>query len=179
MSCGLAGKQWRNKAVTIALQAHDNPAVSDRYIRDNSAVTGVLKSWFLRRMRTLSIAIEVIGVNGRRLKLGLLLMVIAILTGSSHAQTSAKRIEITAKRFEFTPAEITLKVGQPVVIVLQSADVAHGLRFRELNLNIKVDKGKTSEAAFTPTKTGTFTGQCSVFCGSGHGHMKLTLHVVN
>lgn len=97
----------------------------------------------------------------------------------THAQTAPRRIEITAKKFNFTPAEITLKKGEPVVIVLKSEDVSHGLRFRELGFNIKVSKGQTSEAPLTPTTTGDFVGQCSVFCGSGHGNMKLTLHVVN
>jgi cytochrome c oxidase subunit 2 len=32
---------------------------------------------------------------------------------------------------------------------------------------------------FTADKTGDFVGHCSVFCGSGHGGMSLTLHVVN
>lgn len=97
---------------------------------------------------------------------------------SASAQTAPRRIEVSAKRFNFTPAEITLKKGEPVVIVLKSIDVAHGLRFRELGFNVKASKGQTSEATFTPTKTGDFVGQCSVFCGSGHGGMKLTLHVV-
>jgi cytochrome c oxidase subunit 2 len=96
-----------------------------------------------------------------------------------HAQTSPRRIEVTAKRFDFMPAEITVKKGEPVVIVLKSADVAHGLSFRELGVNVKVGKGQTRELAFTPAKTGDFVGQCSVFCGSGHGKMKLTLHVVD
>jgi cytochrome c oxidase subunit 2 len=96
----------------------------------------------------------------------------------AQAQTAPRHIEITAKRFEFTPAAITLKKGEPVVIVLTSADVAHGLRFRDLGLDLRANKGQTTERPFTPTKTGDFTGQCSVFCGSGHGHMKLTLHVV-
>ena len=94
------------------------------------------------------------------------------------AQPTPRRIEITAKRFEFMPASITLKKGQPVVILLKSIDVAHGLRFRELGLDLRARKGQTSELPFTPTKTGDFVGQCSVFCGSGHGHMKLTLHIV-
>ena len=95
------------------------------------------------------------------------------------SQTAPRRIEVTAKRFDFTPAEITVKKGEPVVIVLKSVDVAHGLRFRDLGVNVKVDKGKTGELAFTPKKTGDFVGQCSVFCGSGHGSMKLKLHVVD
>jgi cytochrome c oxidase subunit 2 len=95
------------------------------------------------------------------------------------AQAAPKRIEVVAKRFAFEPAEITLKSGQPVVLVLKSTDVAHGLRFRELNLDVKVDKGGTSELPFTPGKTGDFVGHCSVFCGSGHGAMTLTMHVVD
>jgi cytochrome c oxidase subunit 2 len=94
------------------------------------------------------------------------------------AQDAPRRIEVTAKRFAFDPGEITLKKGQPVVLVLKSADVAHGLRFRELNLDIKVPKGSTAELRFTPDKTGDFVGHCAVFCGSGHGAMTLTLHVV-
>ena len=109
-----------------------------------------------------------------------LAMLLAVLFPARpvHANAAPRRIELTAKRFEFTPGEITLKKGEPVVIVLKSMDVAHGLSFRELGFNVKASKGQTSEAAFTPTQTGDFVGQCSVFCGSGHGHMKLTLHVV-
>jgi cytochrome c oxidase subunit 2 len=92
---------------------------------------------------------------------------------------NAHRIEITAKRFEFAPSEITVKKGEPVVLVIKSADVAHGLRFRELNLNVTVSKGGTGQLSFTPDKTGDFVGHCSVFCGSGHGSMTLTMHVVN
>jgi cytochrome c oxidase subunit 2 len=89
-----------------------------------------------------------------------------------------RRIVITAKRFFYAPGEITLKRGQPVVLVLKSADVAHGLRFRDLNINVKVKAGGIAEMQFTPDKTGDFIGHCSVFCGSGHGSMTLKLHVV-
>ena len=99
--------------------------------------------------------------------------------GRLQAQDSpARRIQVTAKRFGYQPDNITLKKGEPVILVLTSADVAHGLRFRELNLNAKIDKGRSSELSFTPTRTGDFVGHCSVFCGTGHGRMTLTLHVV-
>ncbi|MGA3345660.1 MAG: cupredoxin domain-containing protein [Terracidiphilus sp.] len=87
-------------------------------------------------------------------------------------------IQVTAKRFAFEPAEITVEQGEPVVLELKSADVAHGLRIRELNLDVKVGKGATIQAAFTPQALGDFVGHCSVFCGSGHGQMTLTIHVV-
>jgi len=95
-----------------------------------------------------------------------------------HSQEAPRRIEVTAKRFAYEPAEVTLKKGQPVVLVIKSLDVAHGLRFRDLNLDTKIDKGGSGELQFTPTRTGDFVGHCSVFCGSGHGGMTLTLHVV-
>jgi len=100
-------------------------------------------------------------------------------TGIVRAQDAPKRIEVTAKRFAYEPSDITIKKGQPVILVIKSLDVAHGLRFRDLNLNAKVSKGGSTELRFTPDKTGNFVGHCSVFCGSGHGGMMLTLHVVD
>jgi cytochrome c oxidase subunit 2 len=94
------------------------------------------------------------------------------------AQAGPKHIEIIAKRFSYEPSSVTLKKGEPVVITLKSTDVAHGIHFKELNLQAKIDKGGSGELAFTPDKTGDFVGHCSVFCGSGHGSMTLTFHVV-
>jgi cytochrome c oxidase subunit 2 len=118
-------------------------------------------------------------------KFVLLVALVAVVIASVYsarvvrAQAAPKRVEVIAKRFAFEPGEITLKKGQPVILVLKSTDVAHGLRFGDLNLNVKVDKGGTAELPFTPEKTGDFAGYCSVFCGAGHGAMTLTLHVVN
>jgi cytochrome c oxidase subunit II len=106
------------------------------------------------------------------------LCVVILLARPATSETAPRRVEVTAHRSAFAPGEISLKKGQPVILVLKSSDVAHGLRFRELNLEVKVKKGGTTEMRFTPRKTGTFVGHCSVFCGSGHGAMTLTLHVV-
>ena len=103
----------------------------------------------------------------------------SVRPSSVMAQGEPKRVEVVAKKFAFEPGELTLKKGEPVVLVLKSTDVAHGLRFRELNVDVRVKEGGTSEVQFTPDKTGDFVGHCSVFCGSGHGTMVLTLHVVN
>ena len=100
------------------------------------------------------------------------------LSGFVTPADSPKHIDVSVKRFAYEPSEITLKKGEPVVIELTTRDVAHGLKFKELDLNSKFEKGKPGELAFTPTQTGDFVGHCSVFCGSGHGSMTLTLHVV-
>ena len=89
-----------------------------------------------------------------------------------------QHVDVTASKFKFSPAEATVKVGQPVEIDLKSADVAHGLRLSDFNASAKAAKGETAKLTFTPDKTGDFTGHCSVFCGSGHGSMTFVLHVV-
>jgi cytochrome c oxidase subunit II len=108
---------------------------------------------------------------------GVLAITCVAFSRPAPAADPPKRIEVTARRFSYTPSEITLKVGQPVVIVLKSEDVAHGLKFKELNLQTEIGKGTASELSFTPTKSGDFIGHCSHFCGAGHGSMILTLHV--
>lgn len=103
----------------------------------------------------------------------------ACVTPVLAAQATPRRLVIEAKRFDFGPGEITLKKGEPVILVLKSQDVDHGLRIRELNINLKVHAGSTAEVQLTPTEAGDFVGHCSVFCGSGHGSMALKVHVVN
>jgi cytochrome c oxidase subunit 2 len=117
------------------------------------------------------------GILVRTLVVGCLVMGSLTLSGFSPAPDAPRRIEVSVKKFAYTPAEITAKKGEPVVLVLTTEDVAHGLKFKELDLNAKFEKGKTAELAFTPDKVGDFVGHCSVFCGSGHGSMSLTLHV--
>lgn len=91
---------------------------------------------------------------------------------------SPRRIEITAKRFAFDPSVITLKENETVLLVLKSMDVSHGLRIRELGLDLKASKDNPGEELITPRKAGDFVGHCSVFCGAKHGTMKITFHVV-
>ena len=92
---------------------------------------------------------------------------------------SPRRIEITAKRFTYDPEAITLKRGEPVVLVLHSIDVTHGLKIADFNINSKdIKKGKDTEFQFSPQQTGHYVGQCAHFCGKGHGDMKLQINVV-
>lgn len=104
---------------------------------------------------------------------------LAVASGAKvSSQSLPQRIEVTAKRFAFTPGEITLKKGQPAILVLKSEDVAHGIRILELNVELKTKARGTAQIEFTPDKTGDFIGHCWVFCGSGHGSMMIKVHVV-
>jgi cytochrome c oxidase subunit II len=116
-------------------------------------------------------------VSGRTIPASVLILGSLALSGFAAGSDTPKTVNVSAKRFVFEPSQITLKKGEPVIVELTTQDVAHGLKFKELNLSARIEKGKTAELAFTPTQTGDFVGHCSVFCGSGHGSMTLTLHV--
>ena len=86
-------------------------------------------------------------------------------------------VEITAKRWEFSPNEITLKKGEPVVLRLKSEDVTHGFFSRKLKIESDIQPGKTTDVPLTPEAAGAYTVICDVFCGSGHGNMKMKIVV--
>lgn len=86
-------------------------------------------------------------------------------------------VEITAKRFAFTPDKVTLKKGQTVKLRLHSEDVTHGFFLRPLKLDEEIPAGGTTEVTVTPQTTGTFTTICDHFCGANHGNMMMTIVV--
>jgi cytochrome c oxidase subunit 2 len=99
------------------------------------------------------------------------LIIFSLCAATIHAQDSPKVIEIHAKRFSFTPSEITLVKGETVTLDLIADDTVHGLSIPDLNVNATINKGKETRVEVTPSQTGTFNGQCNHFCGVGHGSM--------
>jgi cytochrome c oxidase subunit 2 len=93
------------------------------------------------------------------------------------AQNEQRVIEVHAKRFEFSPAEITVKKGETVTLSLISDDVPHSLLVEGLGVNAAVSKGHPIQVKLTPDKTGDFPGRCGKFCGVGHGGMRFVVHV--
>jgi hypothetical protein len=68
---------------------------------------------------------------------------------------SPRRIEITAKRFAYDPDVIALKRGEPVVLVLHSVDVTHGLKIADFNINSEdIKKGKDTANRRSSVKLG-------------------------
>jgi cytochrome c oxidase subunit 2 len=96
----------------------------------------------------------------------------------TRASDSPKVIEITAKKFEFTPNEITLKKGEPVILRLTSSDRVHGFMSKPLKVDTDIPAGKTTDVAVTPDTVGDFTIICDHYCGTGHGNMKMKATVV-
>ena len=80
-------------------------------------------------------------------------------------------IQIKAKRFEYTPNEITLKKGVPVVLELTSLDRLHGFNCPAFKIRGDIKPQQITKISFTPDKAGTFEFHCDNFCGSGHENM--------
>ena len=107
----------------------------------------------------------------------LALLLLAALVATATAGEEPRTIAITAKRFEFVPATITLKKGETVKLLVKSEDVTHGLFLRPLKIDTDLTPGEVQEITVTPQTAGTFTAICHHFCGAGHGGMKLTVIV--
>jgi cytochrome c oxidase subunit II len=87
------------------------------------------------------------------------------------AQAQPRTIKVSAKRFTFTPSEIALKKGEPVVFELTTEDVFMGFNAPDFGVRSDIVPGKTTKVSLTPNKTGTFIFLCDVFCGDGHETM--------
>ncbi|MEO8156861.1 MAG: cupredoxin domain-containing protein [Betaproteobacteria bacterium] len=86
-------------------------------------------------------------------------------------------IRLSVKRFEYSPNEIVLRKGVPVVIEVESVDVVHGFNAPDLGVRTDVIPGKVARISVTPQKTGRFTFHCDVFCGTGHEDLSGTIVV--
>jgi cytochrome c oxidase subunit II len=109
--------------------------------------------------------------------MGVVAMIAMCSAPRTHAGTSVPVITIHAARYDFSPAEITLKKGETVQLVLIADDVAHGLAVDDLNLRVDMPKHQTESLLFTPDVAGDFEGGCSRYCGTGHEDMTFTVHV--
>ena len=105
---------------------------------------------------------------------------IGLGAGAAHvaAQPAEQVIKITAKKFDYTPSQITLKKGVPVVLEFTTTDVMMGFNAPDLGARTDIVPGQVVRARIVPDKTGTFTFFCDIFCGSGHEDMTGTITVV-
>jgi len=109
---------------------------------------------------------------------------------ASRSQLSPPQIiEISAKKYEFTPSEFHVHAGAHVELSVHSEDVTHGVKldaypegatdkrmpglvFSQPNENGKVKKGEDQVVDFVAQEPGTYDFKCAKFCGFGHDKMK-------
>jgi cytochrome c oxidase subunit 2 len=98
-------------------------------------------------------------------------------------------IEVSAKKYEFTPGEIHVKKGAKIQLKVHSEDETHGVKldafpegtkdkskpgliFDPPNENGKVTKGVDQVVDFVAREPGTYVFKCAKVCGLGHDRMK-------
>ncbi|MES2407032.1 MAG: cupredoxin domain-containing protein [Pseudomonadota bacterium] len=116
---------------------------------------------------------------------GIKLIVLAAVLGAglvsagdyASVQTEDRVIKIVAKKFDYTPNEIKLKKGVPVVLEFTTLDVFMGFKVPDLGVRADIIPGKVSRVRLVPDKVGNFPFVCDVFCGSGHEEMGGTIIV--
>ena len=92
-------------------------------------------------------------------------------SGSWAATAGAQRIAMQARKFEFIPAEVTVRKGRTVTFVLSAVDFPHGFNLPDFGVRVDLVPGKTVEVTITPAKPGRFHYLCDNFCGDGHDRM--------
>ncbi len=105
-------------------------------------------------------------------------ILVGLLLAAAPAPVAERVVEITAKKFEFAPASIELKLGVPVILEIRSLDRKHGFTSPDLKVDTQVEAGDVTRVRLVPDRPGTFEFHCNVFCGSGHEEMTGQIVVV-
>ncbi|MBZ5575538.1 MAG: cupredoxin domain-containing protein [Acidobacteriia bacterium] len=106
---------------------------------------------------------------------GLLAIVAACLIlaqDTPSASGPVTEIRMTAKKYEFAPDTVRVKVGDRVKLIITSLDHTHGIKLEAMHIDRKVEKGETITVEFIAGQPGTYPFECSHFCGLGHKKMK-------
>lgn len=87
--------------------------------------------------------------------------------GMGHDETTpvaegARRIEVTARSFEFDPDEITVTAGEDVAIVLTSEDILHDFTVDDLDAHVAAEDGESNEGGLRADDPGRYTYYCTV-----------------
>src|SRR5262252_7331981 len=114
-----------------------------------------------------------------------LLVGVGMTAGSHRVATAAvagaaeQVVKMTAKRFEYSPSQITLKKDVPVILEITALDRDHGFKIPELGIRADLKSGEVTRVRIVPDRIGTFEFHCDVFCGSGHEDMSGEIVVVD
>ena len=89
------------------------------------------------------------------------------------AGAPVKEIEVSAKKYEFTPAEIEVPVNTLLRLHLKATDKEHGFELKSVKDScVKFKPGAPATLEFYADKAGELEFNCCKSCGMGHGKMK-------
>jgi cytochrome c oxidase subunit 2 len=98
---------------------------------------------------------------------------VAIRAQSGGNATQTKEIQITAKKYDFSPNTIEVSAGTRIIFKITAEDREHGFEIAGAKSGcVKIKKGETATVEYLAEKPGTVEFKCCVFCGMGHSGMK-------
>lgn len=80
-------------------------------------------------------------------------------------------IRAEASPWRFYPDKVTVPVGATVTFYVTSADVQHGFKLQDTNINFMALPGQVSTLTYTFETPGEFPFICTEYCGVGHQNM--------
>ncbi len=83
------------------------------------------------------------------------------------------------KRLLSTDAPLVLPIDTNIVFEVTAADVIHAFAVPAFGIKIDAVPGRLNTTWARITKAGTYYGQCSEICGTGHGKMPIEIHAVS
>ena len=98
-------------------------------------------------------------------------IVILLITLTAVSWGKERVIEISAKKFSYTPHIVKVDRGDEVTIRLISEDVTHGLYLDGYGNETRAHPGQDGSITFIADKTGRYNFRCSVTCGEFHPFM--------
>ena len=108
-----------------------------------------------------------------------------VVTGSQwqwSARYAKEGITVSGKTATETtngkPLVMAVPLGRSVEVTLESTDVMHGFFIPGMLFRRNAVPGHPNVFTFTPTRAGTYHGQCTQFCGLWHSKMTLVLEVL-
>src|SRR5450755_96163 len=121
-------------------------------------------------------------MNAMITRIGFGLAAAAVLSvgmlGTTAPASAHPSIDIAVANWKFTPAKITIPVGEPTTLRLTTTSGVHGIKSDDLGIPMTtIPNGKVVEITFTPKKAGTYVLHCQIVCGPGHADMALTIVV--
>lgn len=128
----------------------------------------------------------------RNLWICLLLVAMTIPLRSHVARASAPEsvqvIDVTAKKYEYSPSPIRVKQGTKIQLKITATDHTHGFRITPFAVGetkgnpglvfssgegcVRIEKGHTEMVEFVAQAPGTYPFSCCVHCGWSHRSMK-------
>jgi cytochrome c oxidase subunit II len=98
---------------------------------------------------------------------------VAIRAQSGGDATQTKTVQMTAKKYDFSPSTVEVSAGTKIIFKITAEDREHGFEIAGAKTGcVKIKKGETATVEYLAEKPGTVEFKCCVFCGMGHGGMK-------